>query len=154
MMIERQIENDLIDVFKEMPELADAQVVGSREIAQTGKTKSEDDTKTTIVAVACGFRQNDAFSLSPITLAVSITIMTRVELDSTSEVHNRVVEAIADKLSYWHKFGNEMSEVFTNEKFFAGELRMDGGTSRTYDSMTSTWSETLNIAIRGSEKFS
>lgn len=154
MMIERQLEKDLVDAFKEMPELADAQVVGSREVAQAGKTKSEEDTKASVVAVACGFRQNDAFSLSPITLAVSVTVMTRVELDSTSEVHDRAVEAIADKLSYWHKYGNEMSEVFTNDKFFAGELRMDGGTARTYDDMNSTWTETLSFSIRGSEKFS
>lgn len=33
MMIERKLENDLIAAFKEMPELADAQVIGSREIA-------------------------------------------------------------------------------------------------------------------------
>lgn len=86
-------------------------------------------------------------------MSISVTVMTRVELDSTSETHDKVVEAIADKLSYWHKFGNEMSNVFMNDKFFAGELRMDGGTARTYDSTNRVWSETLSFSIRGSEKF-
>ena len=153
MMIERKLENDLADVFKNMPELSDTQIICSREIAQVGKTKVEDDTKTTIVAVACGFRQNDAFSLSPINISVSVTIMTRAELDSTSEKHDTVVEAIADRISYFHKFGLVMSQLFTNEKFYAGELRMDGGTPRTYDSNTCTWSDTINFSIRGSEKF-
>ena len=136
MLIERQLENDFIAELKSMPELSASQVVGSREVASAGDTKSEEDTKATIVAVACGFRQNDAFSLSPITVSMSITVMTRTELDPTSEGHDTVIEAIADLLSRWHKDGNAMSEALTNEKFLAGELRMDGGTARTYDSMT------------------
>ena len=64
-----------------------------------------------------------------------------------------MVEVVADLLSRWHKFGEEMSEVMTSEKFFAGELRMDGGGYRTYDSTTGTWTETLTFSIRGAEKF-
>ena len=105
------------------------------------------------MAVACGFRQNDAFSLSPISMPMSITIMTRSELDPTSEYHDTVVESIADLLSRWHKYGDEMTDALTTEKFLAGELRMDGGTNRVYDTTNSTWSETLTFTIRGSEKF-
>lgn len=47
-----------------------------------------------------------------------------------------------------------MSDTLTTEQFLAGELRMDGGTNRTYDAMTGTWSETLTFTIRGAEKFS
>ncbi len=153
MLIERQLENDFIAELKSMPELSASQVVGSREVAAAGETKSEEDTKATIVAVACGFRQNDAFSLSPISMPMSITIMTRSELDPTSEYHDAVVESIADLLSRWHKYGDEMADALTTEKFLAGELRMDGGTNRVYDSMNSTWSETLTFTIRGAEKF-
>lgn len=136
MLIERQLEDDFISELKSMPELSDSQIVGSREVAEAGETKSEDDSHATIVAVACGFRQNDAFSLSPITMPMTITIMTRTEIDPTSEGHSKVIEAIADLLSNWHKDGNAMTEALSNEKFFAGELRMDGGTARTYDAMT------------------
>ena len=153
MLIERQLENDFIAELKSMPELSASQVVGSREVAAAGDTKSEEVTKATIVAVACGFRQNDAFSLTPITMSMSITVMTRTELDPTSEGHDTVIEAIADLLSRWHKDGNAMSEALTSDKFLAGELRMDGGTARTYDSMTQTWSETISFSIRGAEKF-
>ena len=136
MIIERQLENTFMSTLSAMSDLSAAQIVGSRTIAASGHTKSEDSTAPTIVAVACGFRQNDAFSLTPITMSMSITVMTRTELDPTSEGHDTVIEAIADLLSRWHKDGNAMSEALTSEKFLAGELRMDGGTARTYDSMT------------------
>ena len=86
-------------------------------------------------------------------MPMSITVMTRSELDPTSEYHDHVVESIADLLSRWHKYGEEMSTALTTEKFLAGELRMDGGTNRTYDTTNSTWSETITFSIRGSEKF-
>lgn len=153
MLIERQLEDIFIQKLESIPALSDTQIVGSRTVASSGNTKSEDGAKKNVVAVVCGFRQNDAFSLSPITMPMSITIMTRTELDPTSESHDKVVESIVDLLSRWHKFGAEMSEALTTEKFLAGELRMDGGTNRTYDSQTRTWSETLTFSIRGSEKF-
>lgn len=136
-----------------MGELSCAQIVGSRTVAPQGETKEEEDTAKTVVAVACGFRQNDAFSLSPITMPLTISILTRVELDTTSEEHDRIVEAIADLLSRWHKYGEEMSQALTTDKFFAGELRMDGGTARIFDPTNATWSESISFSIRGSEKF-
>ena len=153
MIIERQLEDAFITTLSAMSELSCAQIVGSRTVAPQGETKEEEDTAKTIVAVACGFRQNDAFSLSPITMPMSISILTRVELDTTSEEHDRIVEAIADLLSRWHKYGDEMSQALTTEKFFAGELRMDGGTARIFDPTKATWSETISFSIRGSEKF-
>lgn len=76
-----------------------------------------------------------------------------MELDTNSEEHDRIVEAVANLLSRWHKFGNEMSEALTSDKFFAGELRMDGGTARVFDTTNATWYETISFSIRGSEKF-
>lgn len=115
MMIERQLEETLISQLSALSELSSAQIVGSRTTAPQGETKEEKDEKASIVAVACGFRSNDAFSLSPITVSMSISIMTRTELDPTSAGHDAIVEAIANMLSRWHKYGNEMSTVFTND---------------------------------------
>ena len=56
MLIERQLEDDFITTLKSIPELSASQVVGSREVAEAGETKTEDDSHATIVAVACGFR--------------------------------------------------------------------------------------------------
>lgn len=70
--------------------------------------KVEKNTRT-YIAVACGFRQNDAFSLTPITLSAALTVVTRIEQDSTSEQHDLVVEAVADLLSRWHRNGHEMA---------------------------------------------
>ena len=153
MIIERQLENAFIATLSAMPDLSAAQIVGSRTVAPTGQTKEENDTATTVVAVACGFRQNDAFSLSPVTMPLTISIVTRAELDPTSESHDKVVEAIADLLSRWHKYGDEMSEALTTSKFLAGELRMDGGSARVYDKTNAAWQETLSFSIRGAEKF-
>jgi len=86
-------------------------------------------------------------------MPISISILTRTELDPTSEKHDMVVEAIADKISYWHKYSEAMGETFTTDKFLAGELRMDGGTARVYDATNSTWQETISLSIRGAEKF-
>lgn len=84
---------------------------------------------------------------------LALVVITRTETDVQSDTHNEVVEAIADKISYWHKYGNELSSIFSNEKFLAGELRMDGGSARSFDSMTNTWRDTFNFSIRGAEKF-
>jgi len=89
--------------------------------------------------------------LTPITVNASIAIITRLETDVESETHDEIVETIANKLSYWHKYGVPMAEALSNEKFLAGELRMDGGSARTFDSMTNTWRDTLNFSIRGAE---
>ena len=154
MLIERQLEEDLVQEFQLMPELANAQVVGSRMIPEIETdTKTEQADKQSVVAVACGFRQHDAFSLSPVSIPVTITIMTRTELDPSSKVHDEVVEEVANHLSRWHRFGKEMTTALTSDRFFAGELRMDGGTGRTYSSATQTWTESISFTVRGSEKF-
>lgn len=84
---------------------------------------------------------------------LALVVITRTETDVQSDIHDKVVEAIADRISYWHKYGNELSPIFSNEKFLAGELRMDGGSARSFDTMTNTWRDTFNFSIRGAEKF-
>ena len=145
MMLERQLEIDIADQLSSMNELSDVQIVCSR-----SGTKNEVQSKSA-VAIACAFRQNDSFSLTPITVNSSIAVVTRTETDTNSEQQDKVVEAIANKLSYWHKYGQPMAEALSNEKFLAGELRMDGGSARTFDQMTNTWRDTLNFSIRGAE---
>lgn len=124
------------------------QIVGSRL-----ETKVEDADKKTIVAVASAFRNHDAFSLSLVNVPVAISVATRVEGDAQSQEHNEVVEKIVDVLVNWHKDGEAMEEALSNEKFLAGELRMDGGTTQTYDREHMCWTDAININIRGAEKF-
>lgn len=89
MLIERQLEEDLIQELRLMPELQNVQVVGSRTIPELETdAKSEDSDKQSVIAVACGFRTHDAFSLSPVSIPVTITIMTRTELDPSSKIHD------------------------------------------------------------------
>lgn len=147
MIIEALIEQSIIDALHS--ELGDdVQLVGSRL-----ETKVEDADKKTIVAIASGFRNHDAFSLSLINVPVAISVATRVEGDAQSQEHNETVEKIVDLLVNWHKDGEAMGEALSNRKFLAGELRMDGGTTQTYDREHMCWTDAININIRGAEKF-
>lgn len=147
MMLEKQLEIDISSAFHQLPCLKDVQLKCAR---SGSKVEGGSDT---CVAVASGFRQNDAFSLTPITVPVSVAVVTRTETDVQSQKHDEVVEAIADKLSFWHKYGHDMCRALSSDKFLAGELRMDGGSVRTYDNTTHTWRDTFNFSIRGAEKF-
>ena len=147
MIIEALLEQSIIDALQS--ELGDdVQLVGSRL-----QTKVEDSDKKTIVAVASAFRNHDAFSLSLINVPVAISVATRVEGDAQSQEHNETVEKIVDILVGWHKDGEAMEEALSNRKFLAGELRMDGGTTQTYDREHMCWTDAININIRGAEKF-
>ena len=147
MIIEALLEQSIIDALQS--ELGDdVQLVGSRL-----QTKVEDSDKKTIVAVASAFRNHDAFSLSLINVPVAISVATRVEGDAQSQEHNATVEKIVDILVGWHKDGEAMEEALSNRKFLAGELRMDGGTTQTYDREHMCWTDAININIRGAEKF-
>ena len=147
MIIEALLEQSIIDALHS--ELGDdVQLVGSRL-----QTKVEDADKKTIVAVASAFRNHDAFSLSLINVPVVISVATRVEGDAQSQDHNVAVEKIVDMLVNWHKHGDIMESALSNEKFLAGELRMDGGTTQTFDREHMCWTDSININIRGAEKF-
>jgi hypothetical protein len=63
------------------------------------------------------------------------------------------MEAITNLLSSWHRFGDVMADVLSSNGFFAGELRIDGGSGKKYDQSRSVWVESLSFAIRGSERF-
>lgn len=146
MIIEALLEQSIIDALQS--ELGDdVQIVGSRL-----DTKVEDADKKTIVAVASAFRNHDAFSLSLINVPVAISVATRVEGDAQSQEHNTTVEKIIDVLVNWHKDGEAMEEALSNRKFLAGELRMDGGTTQTFDRDRMIWTDAININIRGAEK--
>lgn len=147
MIIEALLEQSIIEALRS--ELGnDVQLIGSRLMDTT-----EDADKKTIVAVASAFRNHDAFSLSLINVPIAISIATRVEGDAQSSEHNATVEKIVDLLVNWHKNGAVMEEALSNEKFLAGELRMDGGTTQTFDRERMIWTDAININIRGAEKF-
>lgn len=148
MILEAMLEEKLVGELSALPELSGAQIIGSRL-----EQKTESAEAGSVVAVASGFRQNDAFSLSPINVPVTITVVTRVEDDARSSRHNEIVEAVADRLSYWHKFQDDMTEALTTRKFAAYELRMDGGSTQTFDDALRVWSDSMNVTIRGAEKF-
>ncbi len=155
MLIEKELESKVVDALSALDAVGDMEVIGSRQEASTGVVKGENDTsKSGVLAVAVGFRTHDAFSLTPISVPVSIVISTRAEMDATGAAHERVLEAVADLLSDWHRDGHAMTEALTCGRFFAGELRMDGGSGKQFDPNRSAWVETVNFTVRGAERFS
>ena len=153
MILESQVEQQLQKEFAKLTELDTYQIMQSRQVNEDGSRNEDDVSKSGIIMITTGFRQHDQFSLSPITLQANITVITRTEIDYTSAKHEKAVEAIANLLSYWHKFPQPMTTALTTEKFAVGELRIDGGTGKTYNKTDSIFQETIKITLRGTEKF-
>ena len=154
MILEKELEDKFISQLSTITELSSCQFVGSR---QTGSNDEEGivdkDDVDTIIAIHTGYRQNDAFSLSPITVSMSMQITTRLERDKSGQKHEAVVEAISDKLSYWHKYSATFTDTFDLSKMFCGELRMNGGSGRSMDDTNGIWTESISFAVRGSERY-
>lgn len=151
MLIEQQLEETLAAAIRAMPELADAEVIASRSAAAAGYVKGEADTAAKqIVAVGFGLRQHDDFTLPTVNIEGSISVSTRAEMCPTGAEHEEAVEAIAEKLTYWHYDGGVFSTAFSiANRFFAAELRMDGGTGKVYDAQHAAWTETISFTVRG-----
>ena len=152
MILEAELENKLSAEICQLDALSAYQTATSRSVPEDGALKDEED-KTGVIAIAAGFRSNDAFSLPMITVPVTFQICTRLEADPTGKVHENAVEQIANLLSYWHKYPTQMQAHLEGTKYSAGELTMNGGSGRTCDKTNKIWSEDITFSIRGSEKF-
>lgn len=146
MLIEKELELKLSGEFSLMPELSSCQIVGSR-------LGHEETGATSVVAIAAGMRSHDAFSLPMITMPVTVSIVTRAELDSSAEQHEKAVEAVVGKLETWHKDGAAMSEALDSDAFSAGELKLDGGPSLVFDKDGAVFQDSIGFSIRGTERF-
>ena len=151
MLIEQQLEETLAAAIRAMPALADAEIIASRSPAAAGYVKGEADTAAKqIVAVGFGLRQHDDFTLPTVNIEGSISVSTRAEMCPTGIEHEEAVEAIAEKLTAWHYDGSAFSTTFSiANRFFAAELRMDGGTGKVYDAQRAAWTETISFTVRG-----
>lgn len=151
MLIERELEETLVTALQSMSALADAEIIASHSAAAAGYVKSEADTAAKqIVAVGFGLRQHDDFTLPTVNIEGSISISTRAEMCPTGIEHEEAVEAIAEKLSAWHYDGGVFSTTLSiSGRFFAAELRMDGGTGKVYDAQRAAWTESISFTVRG-----
>lgn len=151
MLIERELEETLVTALKSMSALADAEIIASRSPAAAGYVKGEADTAAKqIIAVAFGLRQHDSFTLPSVNIEGGISVCTRTDKCPTGIEHEEAVESIAEKLSAWHYDGNVFSTTFSiSGRFFAAELRMDGGTGKVYDAQRAAWTESISFTVRG-----
>ena len=154
MLMEKELEARIAGALGEIEALSGAEIVGSRQPSASGTVKGEkDQTAKAVVAVAVGFRSHDDFSLTPVSIPVTVAITTRAEMDATGETHEKMLEAVAGLLSDWHRDGGAMTSALSSGKLFAGELRMTGGSGKQYDSARSAWVESVSFTIRGAERF-
>lgn len=151
MLIEANIEERLIAAIKSAIADEPVTVIGSRQVASAGYVKGETDAATpAVIGIAVGFRQNDAFTLSPISVACQVSIVTRVESDPTGGINDRLTEAVADLLQTWHDDAQGAADAFADiPRYHFGEIRLDGGTGKSYDDAKNVWTESVSFALRG-----
>ena len=151
MLIEKELEQKLVSLLSS--QISRVQFVGSRDIAEDGQVITENEDVDSVIAIGTGYRTHEAFSLPMIDVRVTIAVCTRVEQDPTGQKHEQIIEKLSDILSLWHFNGTLMEQHLSGSQFVAGELRITGGTGRTFDKTNSIWSESLTFEIRGSQKF-
>lgn len=153
MILEGLIENSLSgEIDSRIREQDGYKITMSRATVNEGEIVNEETPDFIgVIALASGFRRNSNFSLPTIDVNMAISIVTRKECDPTAQKHEALVEIIANMLSSWHKFPQQLS-VLDNSKFKVGELFMNGGSGRIDNN--GAWSDTINFSLRGSEIFS
>lgn len=153
MLIETAIENRIISAIRAVLADQPVTVIGARQVAASGYVKGKTEANTpAVVAVATGFRKNDAFSLSPISISVAVSISSRVETDPTGGIHEKIMESVANLLQTWHDDARGTEKVFDGLPFHFGEIRLDGGAGKSYDDSRDEWTESVSFAIRGAMK--
>jgi len=151
MLIEQTLEATIATKLAELTALAGADIIASRSPAAAGFVKGETDADAKqVVAVALGLRQHDDFTLPTVNITGSVAVSTRAELCPTGAEHETAVEAVADLFSAWHQNGATFStDISVDDRFFAAELRMDGGSGKAFDDQRSVWTESISFTIRG-----
>lgn len=151
MLIEQTLEATIATKLAALTALADAEVIASRSPSAAGFVKGETDTDAKqVIAVSLGLRQHDNFTLPTVNISGSVAISTRAELCPTGAEHETAVEAIAKLFSDWHRDGSSFStDTSIANEFFSAELRMDGGSGKTFDDQRGIWTESISFTIRG-----
>ena len=150
MLVETEIEAKIVTAISAALKGVDVTTIGARQVAAAGLVKGETDVTTRgIVAVSLGFRTNDAFSLSPISIDGSVAITTTLESDATGELNEKAMEAIANLFQKWHDFPQASQVALSTSAFTFGEFRLSGGPGKTFNDTRSAWVESISFTIRG-----
>lgn len=155
-MIEQNVEavfvNEITSALSSL-EGVKVEIIGARQPAASGYVKGErDHSAGVVISVNLGFRSHDNFSLPTINISGIVSVSTRVELNADGANHEAVMEKLATLFSDYHSEVEAFSEKFSSAEFYATELRLDGGTGKSYDSDNAAWSESFNFTIRGAIK--
>lgn len=154
MLIEKEVESKIADAIAALG-IESSIVTASREPAGAGRVKGEiDPTKGVIIAVTLGLRANDSFSLPTADITGSVAVLTRGEMNATGAAHDETMESVVDLLDGWHFDGQAFSKAVSVDRYFAAEIRLDGGNGKAYDRQSGCWTEIFSFTIRGTVRHS
>lgn len=145
MLIEKAIEANICNAVADL-QMTNAAIRGSRQGVPV-----EDENAAVNIAVAVGMRAHDAFSLPTVDIPGTVAVVTRVDMDPSGVSHENALEELLDLFGGWHENGAAMTSDLSTEdgRFYAAELRLEGGSGKVYDSASGVWTESFNFTIRG-----
>lgn len=126
------------------------EIVGSWEPSDSNSFKGEHDASSIgVISLYIEPRSNDSFSLPTANFQGIISLDCRAEQCPTMAEVSEIYEKILDLLDGWHYDAGIFSHVLSSEKFFAAELKLDGGDKVTFDKGACVWNVTIRFTIRG-----
>jgi hypothetical protein len=150
MLIETKLEQAIITAITEVTSDSQVRVLGSRQVSAAGNVKGKlemDD--NAIIVVKTGFRSNDAYSLTPISISGTVVITTSLAHDATGNINDYLCERVANLMQRWHDTPAASTAALSSTNFSFGEFRLDGGSGKTYDDTPAAWVESFNFTVRG-----
>lgn len=149
MLVERAVEKKIKDAIA--AQLVDCEVIGSWEPSDAGAVKGQhDNSAKAVVSIYVAPRSHDSFSLPTVNMSGAVSIVARAEMCPTMAEVSEVYEAVSSLLDGWHYDTQAFSEAISIEdKFFATEIRLDGGDNVSYDKTNEAWTVSISFTIRG-----
>lgn len=144
-MVEQDLEQKMKDELGMVLDTNEVQIVSS----WSAKENEFNADQNCVLSIYISPRQHDSFSLPTVTIDGAIGIDFRLEKYPTMSGVSEVFQVVQDKLDDWHYDATEFSRVFSNDQFFATELKLSGGTRVSLDRSNGIWTVGLNFQIRG-----
>lgn len=149
-MIEQDLENTLKENLSQILIDDDCEIIGSWSPVSVGNVKGETkkDTKC-IVSIYIQPRQHDNFSLPTVNISGTVAMEFRAEQCPTMKEVADTYDKVLTYFDNLHFKAVDFSDTYSNDKFYATELMLNGGDKVIFDRQSNTWIVSVNFTIRG-----
>ena len=146
-MIEREIEASLVRRIKAMG-LDGVRVRGLWEPAEAGTVKGEEGREAACITVCVSPKQFESFGLCEVSMAVTLELAVRIDMDPTGGTVPEVWERLAALLEEWNmaETGADLAD-FAVEGFDPGGVQVSGGEGPAFDG--GAWTVSQGLTLRG-----